>query len=189
MEWQREILSHPLRHQWATLHSLWAGYSRQYYTHKPIGKIFELSNCTDSLRSSPFQHKETSNVSNICLNLEDTVQSMSGKLRMIVPQINELVQRLEDELINPVYEMDKRDIETQTSRIEVRWRTANISPTRQWDELMTIHWSFLISIVFFRIYIPHPPPVPSRITPASFLPDRRTRHANDQPENPGSHFS
>lgn len=53
-------------------------------------------------------------MSNIGLNIDDTVNCRKGKLLKMIPRINEIIQRLKNELITPVYPGNKTDGQTQT---------------------------------------------------------------------------
>lgn len=53
-------------------------------------------------------------VSNIAVHLENTVKETKGPINKMIPEINNFLDRLRKELIQPVFEGTKKEIQTQT---------------------------------------------------------------------------
>lgn len=53
-------------------------------------------------------------VSNIAVHLENTVKEIKGPINKMIPEINVFLDRLRKELIQPVFEGTKKEIQTQT---------------------------------------------------------------------------
>lgn len=58
---------------------------------------------------------QTLDVSNIAVDLENTVKEIKGPINKMIPEINLFLDRLRKELIQPVFEGTKKEIQTQTT--------------------------------------------------------------------------
>lgn len=71
---------------------------------------------------------KTKNVSNIAFATKETVLSLCGGIRMMVPQINEILDRFQRELIDPVFPGNRKAVTTQTHCLQTSENRQRIFP-------------------------------------------------------------
>lgn len=65
-----------------------------------------------------FQRSEDLAVSNLAVNIEDTVKAMSGSIDKMIPNHKELMFNIKRDLIGSITDRPTATVETQTSRSE-----------------------------------------------------------------------
>lgn len=59
---------------------------------------------------------KTLNVSNVAFQIEDTVKDLHGSITTLIPEVATVLNRIRKELLEPVFETNKKDGETQTKK-------------------------------------------------------------------------